>query len=97
MRSTNNLELPLSPSAEVSFPFAYSVDERFDLEHYLRPHHDDPGKVVLSAWARQFIRTDGYDWHTRVCWCEMNQYDPRAISATRRTRRRRHADAAGPR
>jgi len=39
---TNNLELPLSPSAEV-FPFAYSLDERFDLEQYLRPHHDDPG------------------------------------------------------
>ena len=52
---SNNLELPLAPSAEF-FPFAYSVDDRFDLEHYLRPHHDDPdGK--LTTWARQFIRT----------------------------------------
>ena len=68
---TNNLELPLSPSA-VSFPFAYSVDERFDLEHYLRPHHDDPeGK--LSAWARQFIRTDG-PTGTRGLLVEMNQH-----------------------
>jgi transglutaminase-like putative cysteine protease len=54
---TNNLELPLSPSAEV-FPFAYSLEERFDLETYLRPNHDDPGGH-LTAWARQFIRTDG--------------------------------------
>ena len=39
---THNLELPLDPAAE-RFPFAYSVEDRFDLEHYLRPHHDDPG------------------------------------------------------
>lgn len=51
------LQLPLSPFAE-TFPFAYSVDERFDLEHYLRPHHDDPEGRLLN-WARQFIRTDG--------------------------------------
>jgi transglutaminase-like putative cysteine protease len=67
---TNNLELPLSPSAEL-FPFAYSVDERFDLEHYLRPHHDDP-KGELSAWARQFIRTDG-PTGTRELLVTMNQ------------------------
>ncbi|HZE92052.1 MAG TPA: transglutaminase family protein [Rhizobacter sp.] len=68
---TNNLELPLSPSAEF-FPFAYSVDERFDLEHYLRPHHDDPdGK--LTAWARQFIRTDG-PTATRDLLVQMNQH-----------------------
>ena len=64
------LELPLSPSAE-TFPFAYSVEERFDLEHYLRPHHDDPdGK--LTAWARQFIRTDG-PTATRELLLQMNQ------------------------
>jgi transglutaminase-like putative cysteine protease len=67
---TNNLELPLSPSAEV-FPFAYSVEERFDLEHYLRPHHDDPGGH-LTAWARQFIRTDGLTG-TRDLLVRMNQ------------------------
>jgi len=69
--SSHNLELPLSPSAEF-FPFSYSVDERFDLEHYLRPHHDDPdGK--LSAWARQFIRTDG-PTGTRDMLVRMNQH-----------------------
>ncbi|HET7795699.1 MAG TPA: transglutaminase family protein [Rhizobacter sp.] len=68
---SNNLELPLSPSAE-TFPFAYTVDERFDLEHYLRPHYDDPeGK--LTAWARQFIRTDG-PTGTRDLLVQMNQH-----------------------
>jgi transglutaminase-like putative cysteine protease len=69
--SSNNLELPLSPSAEV-FPFAYSLDERFDLELYLRPHHEDPGGV-LTAWARQFLRTDG-PTHTRDMLVQMNQH-----------------------
>lgn len=68
---SNNLELPLSPSAEI-FPFAYSVDERFDLEQYLRPHHDDPGGV-LTAWARQFLRTDG-PTGTRDMLVAMNQH-----------------------
>lgn len=68
---TNNLELPLAPSAEV-FPFAYSVEERFDLEHYLRPHYDDPGGH-LTAWARQFIRTDGLTG-TRDLLVKMNQF-----------------------
>ena len=66
-----NLELPLAPSAEL-FPFAYSVDERFDLEHYLRPAHDDPGGE-LTAWARQFIRTDG-PTNTRHLLVAMNQH-----------------------
>jgi len=67
----NHLELPLSPSAKF-FPFAYTVEERFDLEHYLRPHHDDPdGK--LTAWARQFIRTDG-PTGTRELLLQMNQH-----------------------
>jgi transglutaminase-like putative cysteine protease len=68
---SNNLELPLSPSAEV-FPFAYSLDERFDLEQYLRPHHDDPGGA-LTAWARQFLRTDG-PTSTRDMLVTMNQH-----------------------
>ena len=68
---TNNLELPLAPSAEV-FPFAYSLEERFDLEQYLRPHHDDPGGHP-TAWARQFIRTDGYTG-TRDLLVKMNQF-----------------------
>jgi transglutaminase-like putative cysteine protease len=67
---TANLELPLSPSAQW-FPFAYSVDERYDLEHYLRPNHDDPDGR-LTAWARQFIRTDG-PTGTRDLLVAMNQ------------------------
>ncbi|MGZ5236165.1 MAG: transglutaminase family protein, partial [Caldimonas sp.] len=65
-----NLELPLSPSAEV-FPFAYTLEERYDLEHYLRPYHDDPDGE-LTAWARQFIRTDG-PTGTRELLIAMNQ------------------------
>lgn len=67
---TNNLELPVSTAGEF-FPFAYTLDERFDLEHYLRPHHDDP-QGELMAWARQFIRTDG-PTRTRDLLIAMNQ------------------------
>ena len=67
---SQNLELPLAPSA-LTFPFAYSVQERFDLEHYLRPHHDDP-QGRLTHWARQFIRTDG-PTGTRDLLVQMNQ------------------------
>lgn len=68
---SQNLELPLAPTAEL-FPFAYSVQERFDLEHYLRPHHDDPDGR-LTHWARQFIRTDG-PTGTRALLVQMNQH-----------------------
>jgi transglutaminase-like putative cysteine protease len=68
---SNNLELPLAPSAEF-FPFAYSVDERFDLEHFLRPHYDDPeGK--LTTWARQFMNPEG-PTGTRDLLVKMNQH-----------------------
>jgi transglutaminase-like putative cysteine protease len=63
--------LALSPSALI-FPFAYSVAERFDLEHYMRPHHDDPDGV-LTHWARQFIRTDG-PTGTRELLLQMNGF-----------------------
>jgi transglutaminase-like putative cysteine protease len=68
---TNNLELPMSQASEF-FPFAYSADERFDLEQYLRPHHDDP-RGELMSWARQFIRTDGQT-HTRDMLVAMNEH-----------------------
>jgi len=68
---TNNLELPLAPAAEF-FPFAYSVEERFDLEQYLRPHYDDP-EGRLTTWARQFLRTDG-PTGTRDLLLAMNQH-----------------------
>ncbi len=66
-----NLELPVSQAGEF-FPFAYTADERFDLEHYLRPHHDDP-QGELMAWARQFIRTDGPS-RTRDLLIAMNEH-----------------------
>jgi transglutaminase-like putative cysteine protease len=47
----------LDPSAEF-LPFAYSVQERLDLEHYLRPHHNDDGQGTLIRWAHQFLQTD---------------------------------------
>lgn len=49
-------ELALEPSAEL-LPFAYSLQERLDLEHYLRPHHDDPDGTLIR-WAHQFLHTD---------------------------------------
>jgi transglutaminase-like putative cysteine protease len=64
-------ELALSPSALI-FPFAYSVEERFDLELYMRPLHDDPDGV-LTHWARQFMRTDG-PTGTRQLLLQMNQF-----------------------
>jgi transglutaminase-like putative cysteine protease len=65
-----NLELPLARSAEL-YPFSYTLDERLDLEHYLRPNHDDPDGE-LTAWARQFIRIDG-PTGTRDLLVAMNQ------------------------
>jgi transglutaminase-like putative cysteine protease len=67
----NPLELPLAVSAEI-FPFAYSLEERFDLEHYLRPHHDDPGGR-LTAWTRQFIQLNGLT-HTRDLLVNMSRF-----------------------
>ena len=68
---SGNLELPLSPGAEL-FPFAYSLEDRFDLEQYLRPHHEDP-EGLLTACTRQFIRTDG-PTRTRDLLVQMNQH-----------------------
>jgi hypothetical protein len=87
---SHNPELPLSPSAEF-FPFAYSVEERFDLEHYMRPHHDDP-EGVLTHWARQFMRTDG-PTGTRDLLLNMNQFIRNYFGYVA-TRRGRHADTA---
>ena len=49
-----NLELPMDRSA-TAYPFAYRVEDRLDLEHYLRPQYADPDGV-LQDWARQFLR-----------------------------------------
>jgi transglutaminase-like putative cysteine protease len=64
-------ELALSPGAQF-FPFAYRVEERFDLEHYMRPLHDDPDGV-LTNWSRQFIRVDS-PTGTRDLLLQMNQF-----------------------
>ena len=64
-------ELELSPSALI-FPFAYAVQERLDLEPYMRPLHDDPDGV-LSHWVRQFMRTDG-PTGTRELLLQMNGF-----------------------
>ena len=78
--------LQLAPAAQY-LPFAYSLQDRLDLEHYLRPHHDDPeGKLI--AWAHQFLRTDG-PTDTRDLLERMNQqinqtlrYEPRDEEGT---------------
>jgi len=43
------------PSEAVALPFAYTPDERIDLEHYLRPHHPDPDGRLMD-WTRAFLR-----------------------------------------
>jgi len=63
--------LALDPAAEY-LPFAYSVQDRLDLEHYLRPHHDDPdGKLI--KWAHQFLH-DGGSTRTRDVLARMNAH-----------------------
>ncbi len=44
---------PVSPLAEF-LPFTYAQDERIDLEHFLRPHSDDPDGTLI-AWVHQFL------------------------------------------
>ena len=48
--------LQLDAAAEF-LPFAYSLRDRLDLEHYLRPHHEDPEGVLLR-WAHEFLHSD---------------------------------------
>ncbi|MBU1357854.1 MAG: transglutaminase family protein [Gammaproteobacteria bacterium] len=73
--------LALEPSAEF-LPFAYSVEERFDLEHYLRPHHDDPAGVLIK-WAHQFLHTDRPN-STREVLAHMNAHIGQSLSYTTR-------------
>ncbi|MDM0071969.1 transglutaminase family protein [Variovorax sp. J31P207] len=64
-------ELALDPAAEV-LPFAYSLEDRLDLEHYLRPHHDDPDGTLIR-WAHQFLHTDQPN-NTRDVLTRMNAH-----------------------
>ena len=61
----------LSPAGEY-LPFSYSLDERVDLEHYLRPHHEDP-QGTLATWARQFM-LGGAPSRTREVLERMNHH-----------------------
>lgn len=63
--------LQLDPTAEF-LPFAYALQDRPDLEHYLRPHHDDP-QGLLIRWAQQFLRTDAPN-STRATLQRMNAH-----------------------
>ncbi|KQP23047.1 transglutaminase family protein [Pseudorhodoferax sp. Leaf267] len=64
-------DLELDPTAEF-LPFAYSLQERPDLEHYLRPHHDDPDGVLIR-WAHQFLQSDAPN-STRATLKRMNAH-----------------------
>jgi transglutaminase-like putative cysteine protease len=65
-------QLALDPAAEF-LPFAYTVQERLDLEHYLRPHHDDDAGGTLIRWAHQFLHTDQPN-STREVLARMNAH-----------------------
>jgi hypothetical protein len=66
-----NLELPLSPSAEF-FPFAYYARRALRPRALPEPLSRRPDGE-LTAWARQFIRTDG-PTGTRDLLVAMNQH-----------------------
>ncbi len=70
-------ELQLEPAAEF-LPFAYSVQERLDLEHYLRPYYDDP-EGVLIRWAQQFLHSDQPN-PTREVLRRMNAHIAQSLS-----------------
>jgi len=70
-------QLVLHPAAEF-LPFAYSVQDRLDLEHYLRPHHDDP-QGELIRWAHQFLQTDAPN-STRDVLARMNAHIGKSLT-----------------
>ena len=70
-------ELALHPAAEF-LPFAYSVADRLDLEHYLRPHYDDP-EGELIRWAHQFLQTDAPNG-TRDVLARMNAHIGKSLT-----------------
>ncbi len=68
---SSTLLTPLSKAVEF-LPFAYSPGERLDLDHYLRPHHEDPqGKLI--AWTHQFLSGTGKT-ATRDMLAHMNRH-----------------------
>jgi transglutaminase-like putative cysteine protease len=63
------LDLPLDPGA-MQYPFAYSAEDSFALQHYLAPFYDDP-TGELAAWARQFANPGA---GTREPLVKMNKF-----------------------
>jgi transglutaminase-like putative cysteine protease len=63
------LDLPVAPGA-LEYPFEYSAEDRFALQHYLAPFYD--ADDTLMAWARHFIRSDGPTSSTELL-VEMNK------------------------
>lgn len=80
-------QLALDPAAEF-LPFAYTVQERLDLEHYLRPHHDDDAHGTLIRWAHQFLHTDQPN-STREVLARMNAHIGQSSNTRRATRKAR--------
>lgn len=66
-----DLLLDIDPAAEF-LPFAYSIEDRLDLEHYLRPHHRDPDGTLIR-WAHQFLYSDEPN-STREVLARMNAH-----------------------
>ena len=67
---TRALDLPLNADAQ-SYPFNYSDEDRFALQHYLAPWYDDP-TGELQAWANQFLQLNGQT-DTRELLVAMNK------------------------
>lgn len=63
--------LEIDPAAEL-LPFAYSIQDRLDLEHYLRPYHPDPDGTLIR-WAHQFLHTNKPN-RTREVLARMNAH-----------------------
>ena len=59
------------------WPTGGQGDERIDLEHYLRPQHED-AEGMLHAWAQQFVRSEG-PTATRDMLAQMNQHNARKV------------------
>ncbi|MEP6723756.1 MAG: transglutaminase family protein, partial [Variovorax sp.] len=68
---SEDLLLEIDPAAEF-LPFAYSIQDRLDLEHYLRPHHPDPDGTLIR-WAHQFLYSDEPN-STREVLARMNAH-----------------------
>ncbi|RYF65924.1 MAG: transglutaminase family protein, partial [Comamonadaceae bacterium] len=66
-----DLLLEIDPAAEF-LPFAYSIQDRLDLEHYLRPYHPDPDGTLIR-WAHQFLYSDEPN-STREVLARMNAH-----------------------